>query len=137
MISDLKALKENSVEFFLSRIWLFDVLKRTQKIIPKRLLNKGMKNLDLTSDWRLSAFEQLGQGQLILNLLCFNLFSPREVKLLSYLLECSLIAFILFWKNWCRFVLLAAFFRYSCNRYDEKDAQAARDAQAVSFYRKT
>ena len=24
------------------------------------------------------------------------------------------------------------FFRYSCNRYDEKDAQAARDAQAVS-----
>lgn len=23
-------------------------------------------------------------------------------------------------------------FRYSCNRYDEKDAQAARDAQAVS-----
>ena len=24
------------------------------------------------------------------------------------------------------------FVRYSCNRYDEKDAQAARDAQAVS-----
>lgn len=28
--------------------------------------------------------------------------------------------------------LFAVFFRYSCNRYDEKDAQAARDAQAVS-----
>ena len=24
-------------------------------------------------------------------------------------------------------------FRYNCNRYDEKEAQAARDAQAVSF----
>ena len=36
-ISDLKALKENSVEFFLSRVWLFDALKRTLKIFPKRL----------------------------------------------------------------------------------------------------
>ena len=43
LISDLKALKENSVKFLSSRIWLFDALKRTQKIIPKRLLNKGIK----------------------------------------------------------------------------------------------
>lgn len=27
---------------------------------------------------------------------------------------------------------LSFVFRYSCNRYDEKDAMAARDAQAVS-----
>ena len=29
-------------------------------------------------------------------------------------------------------MLIAVTCRYSCNRYDEKDAQAARDAQAVS-----
>ena len=43
LISDLKAFKENSVEFFLSAIWLLDALKQMQKIIPKRLLNKGIK----------------------------------------------------------------------------------------------
>ena len=43
LISDLIALKENSVKFFLSRIWLFDALKIRQEIIPKRLLNKGIK----------------------------------------------------------------------------------------------
>ena len=42
-ISDLKALQENSVEFFLFRVWLLDALKRTLKIFPKRLLSKGIK----------------------------------------------------------------------------------------------
>ena len=42
-ISDLKALQENSVEFFLFRVLLFDALKRTLKIFPKRLLSKGIK----------------------------------------------------------------------------------------------
>ena len=31
-------------------------------------------------------------------------------------------------------VCFVIIFRYSCNRYDEKDAQAARDAQAVSIH---
>ena len=43
LVSDLIALKENLVKFFLSRIWLFNALKRTREIIPKRLLNKGIK----------------------------------------------------------------------------------------------
>ena len=43
LISDLIALKENLVKFFLSRIWLFNALKRTWESIPKRLLNKGIK----------------------------------------------------------------------------------------------
>ena len=43
LISDLKALQENSLKFLSSRMWLFDALRRTQKIIPKRLLNKGIK----------------------------------------------------------------------------------------------
>ena len=47
LISDLIALKENSVKFFLSRIWLFDALKIRQEIIPKRLLNKGTKKTRL------------------------------------------------------------------------------------------
>ena len=42
-ISDLKALQENSVEFFLFRVWLLDALKRTLKIFTKRLLSKGIK----------------------------------------------------------------------------------------------
>ena len=37
------------------------------------------------------------------------------------------------WQTLMLFCLVSdPFFRYSCNRYDEKDAQAARDAQAVS-----
>ena len=43
LISDLKALKENSVKFFLSRICLFDALKITLKTTPKRILSKGIK----------------------------------------------------------------------------------------------
>ena len=43
LIWDLKPLKKNQSNFFLSRIWLFDALKRTQKINPKGLLNKGIK----------------------------------------------------------------------------------------------
>ena len=43
MISDLSALKKIQSNFFLSRIWLFDALKRTQKINPKGVLNKRMK----------------------------------------------------------------------------------------------
>ena len=41
------ALTQDSVGFFLSRIRLFDALKRTQEIIPRMLLNKGMKKLRL------------------------------------------------------------------------------------------
>ena len=43
LISDLKALKENSVKFFLSRICLFDALKITLKTTPKRILTNGIK----------------------------------------------------------------------------------------------
>ena len=43
LISDLKPLQENSLKFLSSRMWLFDALRRTQKIIPKTLFNKGIK----------------------------------------------------------------------------------------------
>ena len=57
LISDLIALKQDSVEFFLSRIRLLDAQQRTQEIILKMLLNKGMKKLKLQFK---SAFEQPG-----------------------------------------------------------------------------
>ena len=49
MKSDFRSdsFKKNSDEFFLSRIRLFDALKGTQEIIPKMLLNIGMKKLRL------------------------------------------------------------------------------------------
>ena len=47
LISDLIALTQDSVEFVLSRIRLFDAQQRTQEIILKMLLNKGMKKLKL------------------------------------------------------------------------------------------
>ena len=47
LISDFKALIENSVPFILSMIWWLDALKRKEKITWKRLLNKGMKKLGL------------------------------------------------------------------------------------------
>ena len=34
----------------------------------------------------------------------------------------------------CDFIGLLSHFRYNCNRYDEKEAQAARDAQAVGIF---
>ena len=45
LISDLKALKENSVKFFLSRIWLLDAPKRMQKFSLKRLLDEGIQKI--------------------------------------------------------------------------------------------
>ena len=49
MKSDFRSdsFKKNSDGFFLSRIRLFDALKGTQEIIPKMLLNIGMKKLRL------------------------------------------------------------------------------------------
>ena len=44
LISFLEALKENVILFFLSRIWLLDALKRTERMIQKRHLNIEMKN---------------------------------------------------------------------------------------------
>ena len=65
LISDLKALEENLVEFFLSRILLLDTLERIQKIIPKRLFNKGIKKprlkflLWVSSNWPSNNWAQL------------------------------------------------------------------------------
>ena len=49
LISDLKALKENSVKFFLSRICLFDALKITLKTTPRPRLkfNPGLALIGL------------------------------------------------------------------------------------------
>ena len=43
LVSGLKAVRENSVNFSLSKIWLLDASKRREKIIPKRHLNKEMQ----------------------------------------------------------------------------------------------
>ena len=69
LISDLIALKENSVEFFLSRIWLFDALKIRQEIIPKRLLNKGIKKprLKFNIGLALNGLRTTGPRSLYLN----------------------------------------------------------------------
>ena len=60
-ISDLKALKENSVWFFLSIIWLLDALKRIEKIIWNRLMNREIKKtrFKLKLGWCYWAFKQL------------------------------------------------------------------------------
>ena len=51
LISDLKALSENSETFLWSTIyWFMDALKRMDKIIQKRLLNKGIKKPRLKSN---------------------------------------------------------------------------------------
>ena len=42
-MSDLNAIKENTAEFLLSTVLSLDALMRTEKIIPNRLLNKGVK----------------------------------------------------------------------------------------------
>ena len=55
LISDLVALKvKNSVKFFLSITRLLDALKRTQDIIPKMHLNKGIRTPKLKFNLRLA-----------------------------------------------------------------------------------
>ena len=45
--SDMKPQKANSVELFLSTIWLLDTLKRMEKIIRENAFDKKKKKPDL------------------------------------------------------------------------------------------
>ena len=47
LVEDLKALKLNLGQIFLSTIWWLDAFQRREKIILERLLNRGMKKLGL------------------------------------------------------------------------------------------
>ena len=83
LISDLKAFKENSVEFFLSAIWLLDALKQMQKIIPKRLLNKGIKK------HRLKKLAQISLQT-----------TGSSCSLGCWLLQCVLLCLLQWFDNW-------------------------------------
>ena len=59
LISDLKVLRENLVPIYLTTIWWLDALRGTEEIIPKRLLNKGLKKPRLKFN---SGLELIGLG---------------------------------------------------------------------------
>ena len=69
-VSDLKALKGNSVEFFLLIIWGLNSPQRISKIIPHRLLNKGKKEPWIKFYILVSANQPSNNWALVITLVC-------------------------------------------------------------------
>ena len=61
-----KLYKTIQSKFFLSRIWLFEAVKITQKILSKRILNKGIKKPRLQFNLRLALIDLRTTGPRII-----------------------------------------------------------------------
>ena len=93
-----KLYKTIQSKFFLSRIWLFEAVKITQKILSKRILNKGIKKPRLQFNLRLALIDLRTTGpRIITNKVVSDLsFGKGFLSLVNFAHDCQLFR----WTSW-------------------------------------